>query len=72
MRFADPRRLSGNAKPQVNALAEADGNRTRLPALAGTPVLKFGDGHVAGCDLVPSGAIQSWSAGAFVSSVAVL
>ncbi len=29
------------AKAQV---AEADGNRTRLPALAGTPVLKFGEG----------------------------
>jgi hypothetical protein len=28
--------------PLVTGLAEADGNRTRLPALAGTPVLKTG------------------------------
>ena len=45
---------------------------TRLPALLGTPVLKFGDGRVAGCDLVPLGAIQSRSASLFVLSGAVL
>src|SRR5688572_12409406 len=29
-------------RPRAVAFAEADGNRTRLPALAGTPVLKTG------------------------------
>ena len=33
---------SGTPKALVRAVAEADGNRTRLPALAGTPVLKTG------------------------------
>ena len=33
---------SGTPEALVRALAEADGNRTRLPALAGTPVLKTG------------------------------
>src|SRR6266498_4663155 len=54
-----------DSKPQVSGyvrLAEADGNRTRLRALALTPILKFGDGRVAGCYLVPPGAIQSRSA----------
>jgi len=42
------------------------GIRTRLPALAGTPVLKFGDGRV-GCDLVVSGALRSSSARTFLT-----
>ena len=33
---------SGTPKALVRAIAEADGNRTRLPALAETPVLKTG------------------------------
>jgi hypothetical protein len=33
----------------ADRLAEGDGNRTRLPALAGTPVLKFVNGRVALC-----------------------
>ena len=57
---------SGTPKALVRAVAEADGNRTRLRALARTPVLKFGDGRVAECDLMPSGRTRSGSAGLFV------
>jgi hypothetical protein len=64
-----PRRLEPPAQPIPGPnLAEADGNRTRLPALAGTPILKFGDGRVVGCYLIPPGAIQSRSAALFVPS----
>src|SRR6266571_5673586 len=35
------------AKNRRSAIAEADGNRTRQPTLAGSPVLKFGDGRAA-------------------------
>src|SRR6266498_131777 len=53
-------------------LAEADGNRARLRALARTPVLKFGGGRVAECDLVPADLIESRSGGIFVPSAPVL
>src|SRR6266498_5344162 len=52
--------------------AEADGNRTRLPALAGTPVLKFGDGRVTPCDLVVLCAPVSRPSRPFVTSGAAL
>lgn len=45
-------------KPLVDALVEADGNRTRLLALARTPVLKFAGVRVVWCRLVPSCAAQ--------------
>ncbi len=63
-------RSSFQSEPEA-LVAEADGNRTRLPALAGTPVLKFGDGRVVGCDLVLSGAFQSRSCRTFMLSGAV-
>src|SRR2546430_13540288 len=66
-RFAVP-----GTKPHLCNLGEAERNRTRLPAFTGTLVLKFGDGHVGGCDLVTSGAIRSRSAGLFVLSGAAL
>src|SRR6266568_1271819 len=60
------------AKNRRSAIAEADGNRTRQPTLAGSPVLKFGDGRVVGCDQVISGAAQCRSARPFVPSGVVL
>jgi hypothetical protein len=39
--------------------AEAEGNRTRLPALAGTPVLKTGEGRCHGRRYAAGGSFEA-------------
>jgi hypothetical protein len=62
----------GNRGRNAKKRAEADGNRTRQARLGASPVLKFGEGRVAGCCPVPSGAAQSRSATVFMPSCATL
>jgi hypothetical protein len=52
-------------------VAEADGNRTRLPALAGTPVLKFVAVRAACGRLMPRRAADLGVPRSFVPSCAV-
>jgi len=65
-------RLSVPGLFRQSRFAEADGNRTRLRALALTPVLKFVEDHVGGCGLMLFRAAPFRSASTFVPSGAAL
>src|SRR5438128_1347509 len=58
-------RTHESQKPLV---AEADGNRTRQRVCTRSSILKFGDGRVAGCDLVPFSTDQCRSPGSNLPS----